>query len=129
MTYWKFTYCPPRRMFVGRSRPLVRARVNTPALGWRAGRTRFSIGAGERASMSGSDPQTFDGAALKALVPAGHEIVLMLDSKEGCRVFTSSKPGEGGWEHEVLIPRDRLVPRDGCVAECPTTRTRSCRAA
>ena len=50
-------------------------------------------------------------AELKAFIPEGHEIVMMLDAKDGCRVFTSSKPHAGGWEHEMLIPSRRLIHR------------------
>lgn len=46
-------------------------------------------------------------AELKAVIPAGHEIVMMLRTKDGVRVFTSSKPGDPSWEHEALIPHPR----------------------
>lgn len=49
---------------------------------------------------------------LKAFIPEGHEIVMMLDAKDGCRVFTSSKRGANEWEHEVLIPAERFARRD-----------------
>lgn len=68
-------------------------------------------------------------AELKAFIPDGHEIVMMLDTKAGCRVFTSSKRGDDAWEHEVLIPSERLVRQGGRELEFAPTRFRSCRAA
>lgn len=65
---------------------------------------------------------------LKAFIPEGHEIVMMLDAKDGCRVFTSSKRDGGGWEHEFLIPRERLL-LDARALEFPAIRSGSSRAA
>lgn len=41
---------------------------------------------------------------IRAAIPPGHEIVMMLRANEGVRVFTSSKPHDVSWEYEVLIP-------------------------
>ena len=68
-------------------------------------------------------------AELRAFVPQGHEIVMMLDTAQGCRLFTSSKRGDDGWEREVLIPRERLIRRDEHALEFAPTRRRSSRAA
>jgi hypothetical protein len=63
-------------------------------------------------------------AELKAVTPAGHEIVMILRAKDGVRVFTSSKLGDPSWEHEALIPHRRhICPRTNksdptCRASC-----------
>lgn len=66
---------------------------------------------------------------LKALIPEGHEIVMMLDAKDGCRVFTSSKRDADDWEYEVLIPAELLADPAGCELEFAPTRPRPSRAA
>lgn len=68
-------------------------------------------------------------AELTAFIPEGHEIVMMLDAKDGCRVFTSSKPHAGGWEREVLIPSERLTHQGEHALEFPPIRSRTSRAA
>ena len=68
-------------------------------------------------------------AELKAFIPEGHEIVMMLDAKDGCRVFTSSKRDGNGWEHEILIPTVRLARRDEYAPEFAPIRPRSFQAA
>jgi hypothetical protein len=68
-------------------------------------------------------------AELKAFIPEGQEIVMMLDAKEGCRVFTSSKPHAGGWEHEILIPSFRLIHQGEHALEYQPIRSRTSRAA
>lgn len=54
---------------------------------------------------------TFDGPdgisrieELKAAIPRGHVIVMMLRANDGVRVFTSAKPHDVSWQNEVLIP-------------------------
>lgn len=68
-------------------------------------------------------------AELKTFIPPGHEIVMMLDAKDGCRVFTSSKPDDDGWEQEVLIPAHRLIHQADRALEFPPIRSRSSRVA
>jgi hypothetical protein len=79
--------------------------------------------------VSDQEPSALTPAELRAMIPDGHEIVMMLDTKSGCRVFTSSKRGDDAWEHEVLIPSKRLIRRVGCALEFVPTRSRPCRAA
>ena len=69
------------------------------------------------------------GAELKTCIPEGHEIVMMLDAKDGCRVFTSSKPYDGGWEWEGLIPSHVLTHRGARAFEFQPTLSQSSRAA
>lgn len=64
-------------------------------------------------------------AELKTFIPEGHQIVMMLGTKEGCRVFTSSRPDVDGWEHEVLIPAERLRDKFGPHAVRPRRRPSS----
>ena len=78
--------------------------------------------------MGSNDGGHMTPAELQTFVPEGHEIVMMLDSKEGCRVFTSSKPGDTRWEHEVLIPREILLRVDHALG-FPTIPGPSSRAA
>lgn len=60
---------------------------------------------------------------LKAVIPPGHEVVMMLRGKDGVRVFTSSRPHDVSWEHEVLIPhrfprtnKSDPIPPASCLA-------------
>lgn len=79
--------------------------------------------------VSDQESSTLTPSELRAFIPDGHEIVMMLDTKSGCRVFTSSKRGDDAWEHEVLIPSERLIRPVGRALEFAPTRSRSCRAA
>ena len=79
--------------------------------------------------LSNQESTALTPAELKAFIPDGHEIVMMLDTMAGCRVFTSSKRGDDAWEHEVLIPSERLVRQGGRALEFAPTRSRSYRAA
>ena len=53
---------------------------------------------------------------LEAVIPPGHEIVMVLRGRDGVRVFTSARPHEGSWEHEGLIPhRSRRTSKSGPI--------------
>lgn len=79
--------------------------------------------------LSNQESAVLTPAELKAIIPKGHEIVMMLDTKAGCRIFTSSKRGDDAWEHEVLIPSDLLIRRVGCAIEFGPNQSRSFHAA
>ena len=68
-------------------------------------------------------------AELRIYIPEGHEIVMILDAKDGCRVFTSSKPRDDGWEYEVFIPLRRLTRPAECAFEFAPIRSGSSRVA
>lgn len=73
-------------------------------------------------------PSVLTPAELSAFVPDGHHIVMMLDAKSGCRLFTSPQLGDS-WEHEVLIPAESLIRLAGCAPEFASTQRPSCQAA